>query len=88
MDMRFHWLRNRKAQGQFRTYWRSGGTNLTDYFTKHHLPAHHVNVRADFFTRVKDLTEARHTRHTSQTKNSSSKIATLQGCVNKLAYES
>jgi hypothetical protein len=75
MDMRYHWLRNQEAQGQFNIYWRPGRTNLADYFTKHHAPAHHVNVRAEFLTRVKDLAEAR------QTKKSSDKIATLQGCV-------
>jgi hypothetical protein len=69
MDIHYHWLRNREAQGQFNT----GGTNLADYFTKHHAPAHHVNVRAEFLTRVKDLVEAR------QTKQTSNKIATLQG---------
>ena len=72
MDMRYHWLRNREAQGQFNIYWRPGGANLADYFTKHHAPAHHVNVSAEFLTRVKDLAEAR------QTKQTSDKIATLQ----------
>jgi hypothetical protein len=72
MGMQFHWLHNRKAQGQLRIYWRPGGMNLADHFTKHHPPLHHVNVRAEFLTRVKDLTEARRTRHTSQTENSSS----------------
>ncbi len=75
MDMRFHWLRDREAQGQFNIYWHPGNTNLADYFTKHHAPAHHANVRAEFLTRVKDLAEAR------QTKQLSDKIATLQGCV-------
>jgi hypothetical protein len=75
MDMHYHWLRNWEAQGQFNIYWRPGGTNLADYFTKHHAPAQHVNVRAEYLTRVKDLAEAR------QTKQSSDKIATLQGCV-------
>ncbi len=78
MDMRFHWLRDREAQGQFRIYWQPGGTNLTEYFTKHHPPAHHVNVRAEFLTKVKDLADARAAR---QTTNASDKIATLQGCV-------
>ena len=78
MDMRFHWLRDRESQDQFKLYWRPGGTNLTDYFTKHHPPAHHVNVRAEFLTKVKDLAEARAAR---QTTNVSEKIATLQGCV-------
>jgi hypothetical protein len=78
MDMRFHWLRDREAQGQFKIYWRPEGTNLADYFTKHHPPAHHVNVRAEFLTKVKDLAEARAAR---QTTNASENIAMLQGCV-------
>ncbi len=68
MDMRFHWLRNQEAQGQFRIYWRPGKSNLADYFTKHHPPAHHVNVRAEFFTKVNDLAESRHKREQGQTK--------------------
>lgn len=41
MDMRFYWLRCREAQEQFRFYWRPGGQNLADYWTKHHPAAHH-----------------------------------------------
>jgi hypothetical protein len=48
---------------------------------KHHPPAHHVNVRAEFLTRVKDLAEARCMKVEGQTKISSSKSAKLQGCV-------
>ena len=59
IDMRFHWLQDCEAQDQLRIYWRSGKTNLTDYFTKHHSPAHHISVRTQFLTRVKDLAEAR-----------------------------
>jgi hypothetical protein len=59
MDMRIHCLKCREAQGQFRIHWRLGKTNLADYFTKHHAPAHHVNIRSEFLTRVKDLAEAR-----------------------------
>jgi hypothetical protein len=81
MDMRFHWLRCREAQEQFKIYWRPGSTNLADYFTKHHAPAHHVNVRAEFLTRVKDLAEAR------QTKQAKDKIATLQGCVRQASIQ-
>eukprot|EP00956_Cyclotella_meneghiniana_P018711 scaffold31391_cov75-Cyclotella_meneghiniana.AAC.6 len=36
MDMRFHWLRDRANQKQFRFYWRPGTTNRGDYYTKHH----------------------------------------------------
>ena len=81
MDMHFHWLRDREAQGQFNIYWRPGKTNLADYFTKHHAAAHHKNIRAEFLTRIKDLAEAR------QTKMSSSKIATLQGCVRQTSIQ-
>ena len=57
MDMRFHWLRDREAQGQFRFHWQPGKTNLADYFTKNHPPTHHVNVRTEFLTKVRDLAE-------------------------------
>jgi hypothetical protein len=50
MDMRFHWLRDRERQKQFRFYWRPGKTNYADYWTKHHLPSHHVNMRKEFLT--------------------------------------
>jgi hypothetical protein len=69
MDMRFHWLCDREVQGQFRIHWRPGKTNLADYFTKHHPPAHHVNMQAEFLTKVKDLAEARRQRQgNGQTK--------------------
>ena len=45
MDMRFYWLCNRVAQGQFEIYWEPGKNNLADYPTKHHSPAHHKRVR-------------------------------------------
>ena len=59
MDMRIHWLLCRGAQSQFRFYWRPGQTNLADYFTKHHSPAHHRNVRETFLSKFKDLKEMR-----------------------------
>ncbi len=62
MDMRFHWLCGRKTQGQLRIFWKPGKTNLADYFTKNHPPAHHVNIRSEFLTKVKDLAEARRQR--------------------------
>ena len=59
MDMRFEWLKDRQAKEQFRFYWRAGHTNLADYFTKHHPPAHHRNIRHEYLTRVADLRELR-----------------------------
>jgi hypothetical protein len=41
MDMRFYWIKDRQNQGQFQLYWRPGTTSRSDYFTKHHSPAHH-----------------------------------------------
>ena len=50
MDMRFHWLRCRDSQGQFRYYWRPGPNNLADYWTKHHCAAHHIEKRPTILT--------------------------------------
>ena len=45
IDMRFYWLQDRIKQGQYNLYWAPGSTNLGDYFTKHHSPKHHQQVR-------------------------------------------
>jgi hypothetical protein len=45
MDMRFYWVNDRVKQVQFKIYWGPGFQNLADYFTKHHLPAHHKRIR-------------------------------------------
>ena len=50
MDQKLWWLRDREAQNQFRIFWRPGKFNLGDYFTKHHPPLHHVNMRKEFLT--------------------------------------
>ena len=58
IDMRFYWLRDRVEQNQFNVYWAPGKTNLADYFTKHHSPAHHRRVRPIYVntpTSPKDL---------------------------------
>ena len=45
MDMRFHWIKDRVKQGQYRVLWSPGKDNKGDYFTKHHPPSHHINMR-------------------------------------------
>eukprot|EP00804_Cyclotella_cryptica_P009383 CCRYP_018078-RE/>CCRYP_018078-RE protein AED:0.44 eAED:0.44 QI:0/-1/0/1/-1/1/1/0/181 len=50
MDMRFHWLRDRECQEQFRIYWRPGKLNYADYWTKHHPATHHQHIRREFIT--------------------------------------
>ena len=48
IDMRFYWIRDRANQQQFIIYWGPGSANLADYFTKHHSPAHHQQVRSTY----------------------------------------
>jgi len=48
MDMRFYWLKDRAAQGQFHIHWKRGMTNLADYHAKHHPTSHHRNVRSTY----------------------------------------
>ena len=58
MDMRLYWLRDRTInQQQFRFFWHLGNTNLGDYWTKHHPPAHHRNMRPEILTPFKMLME-------------------------------
>jgi hypothetical protein len=45
MDMRFYWVKDRVDQKQINFGWAPGDTNLGDYFTKHHSPAHHKRMR-------------------------------------------
>ncbi len=52
-EMRFSWLRDREAQWQFKFTCKPGKTNLADYFTKPPPPAHFVNVRSEFLTKVR-----------------------------------
>lgn len=44
-DMRYYWVKDRIRQKQFDIRWDKGSTNLADYFTKHHAPAHHIKMR-------------------------------------------
>jgi hypothetical protein len=67
MDMCFHWLRDCEQREQFCFYWRPGGGNLADYMTKHHAPAHHQKIRAEFLTKVKDIQDAK--RQASMNQN-------------------
>ena len=56
MDMRFHWLLDRRRQQQLHFYWKKGTLNKADYVTKHHPTKHHQAVRptyvCNFVTKV------------------------------------
>ena len=69
IDMRFYWIRNHTSQGQLLIYWQPGITNLGDYHTKHHSPAHHQLMRPTYM-------------HTTEHFAHCAIAHTLQGCVN------
>jgi hypothetical protein len=48
IDMRYHWVRDRVVQKHYDVRWEPGSTNLADYFTKHHSPTHHQNIRPTY----------------------------------------
>ena len=48
MDMQFHWLHNHEQKQQFRYYWWLGKVNYDDYWTKHHVSAHHKHMQTIF----------------------------------------
>ena len=60
MDMRFHWLRDRQCQEQFRIYWKPGKLNYADYWTKHHAAKHHQAVRPEFISSQRILDTFKH----------------------------
>jgi len=45
MDMRFHWLKDRECQQQFKFYWQPDKLNHADYWTKHHSATHHIRQK-------------------------------------------
>ena len=44
-DMRWNWLRDKKTHNVLNYYWDAGKNNDADYFTKHHAPKHHREMR-------------------------------------------
>jgi hypothetical protein len=43
--MHFYWINDRVKQGQFKVGCPPGDTNMGDYFTKHHSPAHNKRMK-------------------------------------------
>lgn len=76
MDMRFHWLRDRGVnQEQFRFYWRPGTLQRGDYWTKHHSPAHHRQMRGEILTPYKIVMDLREKMKKSEKVNHKSSTA-------------
>jgi len=51
-DMRYWWMKDRIDQGQFNLIWAPGKLNLADYFTKHHPPWHHRQMRYKYLQKA------------------------------------
>ena len=57
IDMRFYWICNHTSQGQLLINWQLGTTNLGDYHTKHHSPAHHQLMRPTYLHTTEQLAQ-------------------------------
>jgi hypothetical protein len=66
-DMQYEWLKDHIKQGQFNLYWAPGKLNTADYFSKHHPPAHHIQLRHQYLCRTP--------------VHSASVTTSVQGCV-------
>jgi hypothetical protein len=73
MNMIFYWVKDRVEQYQFNVWWASGDTNMGDYFTKHHSPAHHKRMRPYYL----------HDKHSPMLIHDT-RLAILRGCVDIL----
>ena len=52
MDMRFYWIEDRVAQGQYVVHWRKGSNNLKDYFIKQPSPSQHCLMRLQYLVNL------------------------------------
>ena len=57
INMRFYWIHDCTSQGQFLIYWQPGITNLGDYHTKQHSPAHHKLMRPMYLHTSEELAQ-------------------------------
>ena len=44
-EMKWHWLRDKEVLEKLIVHWYRGNNNGTDYYTKHHPPIHHHQMR-------------------------------------------
>jgi hypothetical protein len=70
MDMISYWVKDTLEHGQFKVDWAPGDTNMGDYFTKHHSPAHHKRTRPYYL----------HEKHSPMIRHDT-RLAILRGCV-------
>jgi hypothetical protein len=61
-DMRWNWLRD-KSNKALRVYWEKGSTNDADYFTKHHPPNYHRQMRPRYILQEHNISTKIHPFH-------------------------
>jgi hypothetical protein len=74
MEMRFMWVGDKLAQQMYELIWHPGQENLADYQSKHHVGAHHVNVRPYYL----------HMENSPRFLARAERPSTLKGCVGTL----
>jgi len=74
MEMRFMWVGDKIAQEMYELIWQPGQENLADYQSKHHVGAHHVNVRPYYL----------HMENSPRFLARAERPSTLKGCVGTL----
>jgi hypothetical protein len=70
IDKRFDWVKYRVEQDQFNVGWAPDDTNMGDYLTKHHSPAHQKCMRPYYL----------HDKHSPMIRHDT-QLTILRGCV-------
>jgi hypothetical protein len=74
MEMRFMWVGDKIAQQMYEIIYQPGQESLADYQSKHHVGAHHVNVRPYYL----------HMENSPRFLARAERPSTLKGCVGTL----
>ena len=74
MEMRYFWVSDKVAQNPYDIKWHPGKENLADYQSKHHVGAHHQNVRPWYL----------HEKNSPSVLPRAPRPSSLKGCVGTL----
>jgi hypothetical protein len=79
IDMRFYWITDRIKQGQYIVHWLKGADNIANYFTKHHSPTQHRQMRSQYLLPLPNL----RSRSNPKTQIMREHTSLICGCVDK-----
>jgi hypothetical protein len=85
IDMRYYWLQDQDAQKHFNFRWEKGSDNLADYFTKHHPPAHHQQMRSQYVNMCPSFTAT--STETLRDHDTYVSPRPLRGCADPGSYQ-